>query len=67
MDEPLARTAVAHGIELSYTDNGGVRHDASPGQFEHDAVECPVRTGGNEERIESTLPPVRSPKMVPRS
>ena len=24
-------------------------------------------TGGSEERIESTLPPVRSPKMVPRS
>ena len=30
MDEPLARTAVAHGIELSYTDNAGVRHDADP-------------------------------------
>ena len=30
MDEPLARTAVAHGIELSYTDNGGVRHNADP-------------------------------------
>src|SRR5262245_26330789 len=24
-------------------------------------------SGGNEERIESTLPPVRRPKMVPRS
>ena len=24
-------------------------------------------TGGMEERIESTLPPVRRPKMVPRS
>jgi hypothetical protein len=24
-------------------------------------------TGGSDERIESTLPPVRSPKMVPRS
>ncbi len=24
-------------------------------------------TGGIEERIESTLPPVRSPKIVPRS
>lgn len=24
-------------------------------------------TGGIEDRIDSTLPPVRSPKMVPRS
>jgi hypothetical protein len=24
-------------------------------------------SGGSEERIESTLPPVRKPKMVPRS
>ena len=24
-------------------------------------------TGGSEERIESTLPPVRKPKIVPRS
>ena len=69
MDEPLARTAVAHGIELSYTDNGGVHHDADP-----DIVTAvlaamgvepdePARPALNPVIVawDGTAPPLRSP------
>ncbi|MEP6661769.1 MAG: 1,4-alpha-glucan branching protein GlgB [Acidimicrobiales bacterium] len=57
MDEPLARTAVAHGIELSYTDNGGVRHNADP-----DIVTAVLAAMGVEPG--ETVAPAPSPVIV---
>ena len=65
-DRRAAASPCAHGHARCRSARGGRRHDLrgvpiAGYRYGH------FTTGGSEERIDSTLPPVRRPKIVPRS